>query len=649
MQSHLQHVEACRVDCHRLQVQTMEEESSLRPSPVTRATRLGTCSISLAVALTIALLSLPASVAFAAPANTPAATRLPDSIDAGPIPNAVANDVSCASSGACTAVGSFQDTIGITHAEIFDLTGGTWTASQQLAPVGPPDYTFSDLNSVSCISVGNCVAVGDYRVSTVQSESFYAVEKSGVWARGLALPVPADADNNPAETSFDSVSCLSDGICELIGIYAVAPTSRSAPIHSVIDTYHFGVGLEGSPVELSQLASQQGIDLNSIACTAEGTSGPDCIAVGAQVGAFSEEATYVVESNGSWKSPRVLRNSEGTSIPQEFLSSIACVSTGDCVVAGNVLTNLGQDLAETYSEQGGVWGRSLDIGEPHDMNNPFADDVACTSIDTCTIVGAVSDLQGGLHAATARMTGGRWGQLAESHTPAGGLRSGSEFLGVSCNIPSSCTSVGYFNLASAGGNTEGMAATWTPGLPPGKVKDLRASHVTATQVKLSWQSPASVGSGLSHYEVFATSSGRTTDTGPFGTTSGAVAHLAPGSVDRLTVEAVSTDGQTSPGVSVAVRLPAALPSVPSVARVVGVIRGLYVAWRAPRSTGGAPITSYRVKASCGGVAHAARFSGNARHGTFHGLPAGVRCNVRVAAVNRAGTSPFSPARSGVTR
>src|SRR5579871_4691828 len=342
--SHPQHVGAGEVDCHRLQVQTMEEESSLRPSPVTRSARLGSCSMSLAVALTIALL-LPASAAFASPANTPSATQLPDSIDAGPIPNAVANDVSCASPGACTAVGDFQDTIGITHAETFALTGGTWTASQQLAPVGPPDYTFSDLNAVSCISVGNCVAVGDYRVSTVQSESFYAVEKSGVWARGLALPVPADADNNPAETSFNSVSCLSDDICEMIGIYAVTPTSRSAPIHSVVDMYHFGVGLEGSPVEISQLASQQGIDLNSIDCTAEGTSGPDCIAVGAQVGAFSEEASYVVETNGSWGSPRVLRNSGGSSVPQEFLSSISCVSTGDCVVAGNILTSLGQDLA----------------------------------------------------------------------------------------------------------------------------------------------------------------------------------------------------------------------------------------------------------------------------------------------------------------
>ena len=54
----------------------------------------------------------------------------------------------------------------------------------ELAPNNAQDDTFSDLNSVSCVSVGNCVAVGDYRISTVQTESYYAVETSGLWARG---------------------------------------------------------------------------------------------------------------------------------------------------------------------------------------------------------------------------------------------------------------------------------------------------------------------------------------------------------------------------------------------------------------------------------------------------------------------------------
>jgi hypothetical protein len=254
---------------------------------------------------------VPTSTASAAPVSTAIGVLLPLPEAAGPVPNAVANDVWCSSAGACTAVGDYQDTIGITHGVAETLSSGMWTATAILAPNNAPDYTFADLNAVSCVSAGNCVAVGDYRVSTIQTESFYAVETSGAWARGLELSVPADADTDPAETSFDSVSCVSSGNCQLLGIYAVTPTSAVSPIHAVVDSFKFGTGLVGSPTEITQAARQSGIDLNSISCTNPGSNGANCVAVGAQVGQFTQVATYVEENDGVWGTPTDLANPKG--------------------------------------------------------------------------------------------------------------------------------------------------------------------------------------------------------------------------------------------------------------------------------------------------------------------------------------------------
>ena len=250
-------------------------------------------SFATASLVVVAAVVVPTGSAWAA-TPIPTGAILPLPLAAGPVPNAIAASVDCVTAGSCTGVGSYQDNIGITHAMAEDLRTGTWTASPILAPVDAPDYTFSDLNSVSCVSAGNCIGVGDYRVSTIKAEGFYAVETSGVWARGLVLPVPADAQSTPAQTAFDSASCVPGGnTCKLLGEYVT--NNIPAAIHSVVDTYVFGTGITGPPVEFSQLSGQDGIELNSISCT----TSSDCVAVGSQTHSFASEATYVTESAGT--------------------------------------------------------------------------------------------------------------------------------------------------------------------------------------------------------------------------------------------------------------------------------------------------------------------------------------------------------------
>src|SRR5579872_3692008 len=69
----------------------------------------------------------------AAATNPVSAIALPVPLAAGPIPAGVASNVSCQSVGNCTAVGQYQDTIGITHAMALNEVGGNWSATTILA------------------------------------------------------------------------------------------------------------------------------------------------------------------------------------------------------------------------------------------------------------------------------------------------------------------------------------------------------------------------------------------------------------------------------------------------------------------------------------------------------------------------------------
>lgn len=595
-----------------------------------------------ALAAFLVALAIPVGSAWASN-STAVAVSVPNTSDAGPIPNAVVTSVSCPSAGTCTAVGEYQDNIGITHAMTLNYASGTWTSVEMYAPTNAPDYTFSDLNAVSCVSVGNCVAVGDYRVSTIAEESFYAVETSGNWARGVALPVPSDAGSDPAETSFTGVSCVPGGTtCQLLGEYLTS--SPLGIVHSAVDTYVFGTGLSGTVQEIAQTSGQDGIGLNSIACTAAAS----CVAVGAQASAESETAAYSVEASGVWSPAITLQNPNDTSTPEEYLSSISCVSTGNCVTGGDWLSNNGNAYAETYTLSGGsgtsteTWNKPVTLGEPSTLNDPFVDAISCVgSVTECTLSGSLTNNQGELLAATAQMTDGHWGQLAAATAPSGAVPD-HELLGISCAAGNECTAVGYYNTGGITGGTEGMGATWVTALPPGPVTSLAVRPQSDTSLHASWQAPADTGSGIGHYEVTTQIvGGSVKDDGPFTPTSATITNLQPGATYRVRVDVVATDGQTSSVAEATVTLPATLPSAVRSTSAVGVVHGLRITWGAPSSTGGSRITSYKVAADCSGTMRTMHVGDATHKVTMAGLPGNVSCVVRVWASNKVGIGPSS--------
>lgn len=89
----------------------------------------------------------------------------------------------------------------------------------------PPANAGSDpglvVNSVSCVSAGNCAAVGDYSDRSGSFEGLLLSEVSGRWSRGVEAGLPATAGNGRygRHAEITSVSCSQAGTCAAVGFY----------------------------------------------------------------------------------------------------------------------------------------------------------------------------------------------------------------------------------------------------------------------------------------------------------------------------------------------------------------------------------------------------------------------------------------------
>ncbi len=194
---------------------------------------------------------------------------------------------------------------------------------------------------------------------------------------------------------------------------------------------------------------------------------------------------------------------------------------------------------------------------------------------------------------------------------------------------------------------EGVAATLTgttgPAVEPTVPRSLTASATSPTEISISWQAPEDDGGAtVLGYNVRYRPSGSTTPPVRIDqlitTTSISITGLSGGTAYELEVAAINTVGtglyaQTTESTNAAIA-----PTAPRNIRVTAQEQNaLTVAWSAPSSDGGAPITGhevrYRVEASQDWTSVTP--AGNTAEMT--GLLAGMSYVVGVSAVNSAGT------------
>lgn len=265
---------------------------------------------------------------------------LPAGAASGSTQKAALEGVSCTSAGSCTAVGSYLSESGETVPILATPgAGGQWSATAVRS--GPP-ASERTLSAISCPSTGACEAVGSY--TETKDRYPWAVEvRDGKAGAGRALPLPpnfkpSEGTPNAPYSPFigsgvDAISCPSAGVCTAAGAYKMrlgAPPSEATLSAGV--AIPITNGAPGTPTELGSDASA--FDATTIAgiwCS----DANDCTVAGTAIGLlelFGTEPIAGSEIEGSWSRLTPIATALGTVLA--LTTSLTCTSAERCLAGG---------------------------------------------------------------------------------------------------------------------------------------------------------------------------------------------------------------------------------------------------------------------------------------------------------------------------
>jgi hypothetical protein len=179
------------------------------------------------------------------------------------------------------------------------------------------------------------------------------------------------------------------------------------------------------------------------------------------------------------------------------------------------------------------------------------------------------------------------------------------------------------------------AVSATPGTVPG-APTLTTATPGNGQISLTWTAPSSNGgSAITGYTATASPGGETCSTG--GAVSCTINGLTNGTAYTVTVVAANVAGSGPPSNSLSAT-PRTTPGAPTLNSATPGNAQVTLAWTAPASNGGSPITGYTATASPGG---ATCTTSGATTCTIVGLTNGTSYSFSVRATNAAGTGPAS--------
>ena len=298
---------------------------------------------------------------------------------ASPPVSGVLDGVSCVSASFCLAVGlmaQVPETTTSTLIERFD--GSTWSVmpspnATPPAPAGTTPQTWvvsNHLQSVSCLSLTDCVAVGG-------TEADDPGRGSGV--AGVSPPLSEHYDgsawnivavSDTWEGSLVSVSCTRTS-CVAVGLFE--------PISSNPSPGHYTGRYAAGTWERLDAPQAQGAGIEGIDCQ----SGRGCVGVGGML-----EVPYTaLLSSGGW---RTLPTGQFAG-RRSSLSGVSCAALGACMAVGTSVTNqiVGDapnvDIPLIEVQSGGHWVASS-IPLP-DKRYYFLQSVSCARSRHCVAVG----------------------------------------------------------------------------------------------------------------------------------------------------------------------------------------------------------------------------------------------------------------------
>lgn len=323
--------------------------------------------------------------------------------------------------------------------------------------------------SVACTEPGDCVAVGHYIKEGGDEEAMVVTETGAVWGAASEIKPPPNAASNP-QASLASLACPTAGLCVARGEYSNEDGNREAMVAEETG----GVWGAASEVKLPANAASNSKSylfrshLGAVACSAAGS----CVGIGdyRDGSNTTEEAMVVTETGGKWaQASQIVLPANAGSDPESRLDSVVCVPSGPCVADGSYIDSSGDREAMVTEETGGVWGSASQIVAPANVavkpgiGFGYGISIACTTSGSCVITAEYTDNSGDQEAMVAGETGGVWGPARELASPANAATNPEIILGgPACAASGACVLVGEYR--DAGGNREAMVADEAGGL-----------------------------------------------------------------------------------------------------------------------------------------------------------------------------------------
>lgn len=294
-------------------------------------------------------------------------------LTSGPDAYAQLSSVTCPSSSWCAAVGVYTPSSGAQLSLVDTLSAGTWTSAAAPAPVAGDGSQFL---SLSCPTVGYCVAAGTYLSGSFEVAMAYTLA-SGSWTE-QAVPLPAGA------SPFSSIANNDlDVTCPGIGACTIAGTVFDGTYWGLLDTLSGGSWTPSSAPQPAGTSSTD-VQLTGVSCA----DAADCVAVGFVQSSGIEQGLLETLAAGTWTAS-VAPVPLGTSPTADVdVQAVNCTTDAICVADGQV-DSAGDVTGQMLDLQNGSWTAypAPLPGDAQSSPDPAFTPITCPALGACLVAG----------------------------------------------------------------------------------------------------------------------------------------------------------------------------------------------------------------------------------------------------------------------
>ena len=337
------------------------------------------------------------------------------------------NGIWCVSAKACTAVGDYQGTV--TQSTLAESWNGTtWSIKSTPNQPGAPGNA---LNSVSCRSARQCLAVGEYTTNANNNGPLAEAWNGKAWSV-QKTPVPKGTQDSYLYGAF----CPSASVCLAVGSAAAGDTSRT-----LAEQWN-GKSWSVKPAPSPAGATQS--ELLGLWCL----SARACVAVGSGNSGIVTTTLAQTWTGSAWSITSTPNRVEPQS---SVLNAVSCTAADHCMAVGDYANPAGtRPLAELWNGQ--AW-TIAPTPSPAGTQAASLAGVSCAAADDCVAVG--TSFNGTDNVTLAEAWNGKAWSIAP--TPNVAEAQGSYLSAVSCPSATQCAAVGYYAIADV---TNTLAEIW---------------------------------------------------------------------------------------------------------------------------------------------------------------------------------------------